>query len=118
MATLIVAAQNKQHDQTSMMVGVDHRVQRLNSAAFPSSGKYVLYWAQMNRRVDSNHALAYAAELANEAQLPVLFYEGLTCSYPHASDRLHTFILEGVPDTARRLRKLGIGYVFHLRPQA
>jgi deoxyribodipyrimidine photo-lyase len=117
MATLIVAAQNKQHDQTSMMVGVDHRVQRLNSAAFPSSGKYVLYWAQMNRRVDSNHALAYAAELANEAQLPVLFYEGLTCSYPHANDRFHTFILEGVPDTSRRLRQLGIGYVFHLRPK-
>jgi deoxyribodipyrimidine photo-lyase len=69
----------------------------------------------MNRRVDSNHALNFAAELANERQLPLLFYEGLTCSYPHASDRFHTFLLEGVPDTAERLEKLGIGYVFHLR---
>jgi deoxyribodipyrimidine photo-lyase len=94
---------------------VDHRIQRLNQARFRSNAKYVLFWAQMNRRVDFNHALAYAAQLANEAVLPLLFYEGLTCSYPFASDRFHTFILEGVPDTERRLRELGIGYVFHLR---
>ena len=69
----------------------------------------------MNRRVDSNHALAFAIQLANERKLPVLYYEGLTCSYPNANDRFHTFILEGVPDTARELKKLGIGYAFYLR---
>ena len=69
----------------------------------------------MNRRVESNHALSFAADIANELNLPLLFYEGLTCSYPHANNRLHTFLLEGVPGTARRLRALGIGYVFHLR---
>ncbi len=69
----------------------------------------------MNRRVESNHALAYAIALANQHELPVLFYEGLTCTYPYASDRLHTFILEGVPDTAAALKGLGIGYVFYLR---
>lgn len=53
--------------------------------------------------------------MANELNLPVLFYEGLTCSYPHANDRFHTFLLEGVPGTELRLRALGIGYVFHLR---
>ncbi len=69
----------------------------------------------MNRRVESNHALAYAVDIANEWNLPVLFYEGLTRSYPQANDRFHTFLLEGVPETERRLRVLGIGYVFHLR---
>ena len=44
----------------------------------------------MNRRVDFNHGLLYAAELANERALPLLYYEGLTCSYPYASDRLHS----------------------------
>ncbi len=91
------------------------RVRQLNTAAPRASARYVLYWAQMNRRVESNHALAYACELSREHGLPVLYYEGLTCSYPSANDRLHTFILEGVPETARRLRKRGIGYVFHLR---
>jgi len=69
----------------------------------------------MNRRVDSNHALAYAISLANEHHLPVLFYEGLTCSYPFANDRFHTFLLEGVPDTERALEERGIGYLFYLR---
>ena len=75
----------------------------------------MLYWAQINRRVASNHALEYAVELANHAGLPVLFYEGLTYDYPYASDRFNTFILEGVPDTERQLQRLGIGYVFYFR---
>ncbi|MDP8991343.1 MAG: deoxyribodipyrimidine photo-lyase [Acidobacteriota bacterium] len=78
-------------------------------------GGYVLYWARMNRRVESNHALAHAIEMANSLKLAVLFYEGLACSYPNANDRFHTFLLEGVPGTARGLQALGIGYVFHLR---
>ena len=71
----------------------------------------------MNRRVASNHALAFAVELANQHDLPVLYYEGLTCSYPYASDRFHAFILRGSPETARALEKLGIGYLFYLRKQ-
>ncbi len=91
------------------------RVSKLNTAHDRPAADYVLYWAQMNRRVDANHALLFAAEVANKYHLPVLFYEGLTCTYNYANDRLHTFILQAVPETARRLRKAGIGYVFYLR---
>jgi deoxyribodipyrimidine photo-lyase len=91
------------------------RVRQLNSAGIRPGAEYVLYWSQMNRRADANHALAFAVEFANRLDLPVLFYEGLTCSYPFASDRFHRFILEGVPETARRLATLGIGYTFYLR---
>lgn len=91
------------------------RVRKLNHAEPRENAQYVLYWAQMNRRVESNHALAFAADLANQRGLPLLFYEGLTCTYGFSSDRFHTFLLEGVPETARRVAKLGIGYVFHLR---
>ena len=94
------------------------RIRKLNAAPERPHRKYVLYWAQMNRRVDANHGLLYAAEIANQHRLPVLYYEGLTCSYPYANDRLHTFILEGVPETAKRLKKAGIGYVFYLRRRA
>jgi deoxyribodipyrimidine photo-lyase len=93
-------------------------VRQLNGATIQPGnplGKYVLYWSQMNRRVEANHALAFAAELANQQGLPVLFYEGLTCSYPRANDRMHTFILEGVAETELKLKKMGMGYVFHLR---
>ena len=91
------------------------RVRKLNDAAIRNGARYVLYWAQMNRRVESNHALAHAAALANELGLQLLFYEGLTCTYPHANDRLHTFLLEGVPETERRTTEAGIGYLFYLR---
>jgi deoxyribodipyrimidine photo-lyase len=91
------------------------RIARLNIALERPEREYVLYWAQMNRRVEANHGLLYAAEIANRHNLPVLFYEGLTCTYEYANDRLHTFILEAVPETARRLAKAGIGYVFYAR---
>jgi deoxyribodipyrimidine photo-lyase len=94
---------------------MEQRVRALNDAPVRQGAQYVLYWSQMNRRADSNHALVYAIDLANRLGLPVLFYEGLTCSYPWASDRLHSFLLEGVPETARRLQRLGVGYAFYLR---
>ena len=94
---------------------MESRVRVLNDAPVRPRAAYVLYWAQMNRRADSNHALEFAAARANALKIPLLVYEGLTCSYPYANDRFHTFILEGVAETSRRLSKRGIGYLFHLR---
>lgn len=91
------------------------RVQLLNSAPFRAGAKYVLYWAQVNRRVAWNHGLAHAVELANQARLSVLFYEGLTYDYPYASDRFNRFVLEGAADTQEQLEGAGIGYVFYHR---
>ena len=69
----------------------------------------------MNRRATSNHALAFAAEKANELGLPLLVYEALTFTYHEANDRIHTFILEGVADMQRSVEALGAGYFFYLR---
>jgi deoxyribodipyrimidine photo-lyase len=91
------------------------RIRQLNSAPIQPERRYVLYWSQMNRRVDSNHALLYAVEIANRLNLPVLVYEAVTYTYEYANDRLHTFMLQAVPETARRLRKGGLGYAFYLR---
>ena len=91
------------------------RVRTLNDLPARDHAQYVLYWSQMNRRVESNQALAYAAQIANENHLPLLVYEGLTCTYPHANDRLHTFMLEAVPGTAKDLKRINAGYFFYLR---
>jgi deoxyribodipyrimidine photo-lyase len=88
------------------------RVPKLNGAAIGTLAGYVLYWSLMNRCVESNHALAHAVSLTNELDLPLRFYEGLTCIYPHANDRRHPFVFEAVPETERRTTALGIGYVF------
>ena len=77
-------------------------------------GRYVLYWCRWNRRVESNHALAFAADTANRMGLPLVFFERVTCNYPTASDRFHTFLPEGVPHLAAQLLKRGIGHVFQL----
>lgn len=94
------------------------RARKLNAAPERETANYVLYWAQVNRRVESNHALAYAADLANEHGLPLLVYEGLTYTYPSANDRLHTFVLEAVPWTAKELKRIGAGYFFYSRARA
>jgi deoxyribodipyrimidine photo-lyase len=94
---------------------VQDRIRKLNDAPVREGGRYVLYWSQMNRRVRVNHALERAIAVANERGLPVLFYEALGYTYPHANDRLHTFVLEGVPETEKRCKERGIGYVFYLR---
>jgi len=69
----------------------------------------------MNRRVAFNQALAYAVSQANELGLPLLVYEGLTCTYPHANGRIHTFMLENVPGFATDVAGMGAGYCFYPR---
>ena len=91
------------------------RVRALNDAKPREGGAYVLHWAQMNRRAESNHALAFAAETAHANGLPLLVYEGLTCTYRRANDRMHSFVLQGVPDNAKAFRRLNAGYFFYLR---
>ena len=91
------------------------RIRTLGDAPHCPQPRYVLYWSQMNRRVSFNHALLHAVELANLHGLPLLVYEGLTCTYKAANRRIHTFILEGVPHTAAELKRRGAGYFFYLR---
>ena len=97
------------------MQQISERVQLLNDKSADNDGKYVLYWMQMFKRTTHNHALNYAIECANERGLPLVVYEGLKFYYPWASDRFHTFILEGVEEKRRAFEKLGIKYVFYLQ---
>ncbi len=94
---------------------ISERVQLLNDKTENKKAKYVLYWMQMFKRAHDNHALKFAIEQANERKLPLVVYEGLKYYYPWASDRLHTFILEGVEEKRAAFEKLGITYVFYLQ---
>ena len=97
------------------MKQISERVQLLNDKSENKNAKYVLYWMQMYKRTTHNHALKFAIEQANERDLPLVVYEGLKYYYPWASDRLHTFILEGVEEKRKEFEKLGITYVFYLQ---
>ena len=78
---------------------------------------FVLYWMRTAVRADENPALDVARYLANEMGCPLLVYHGLSDDYEFASDRHHTFMLEGARDVQSQLRSLGIDYVFHLTTQ-
>jgi len=91
------------------------RVTQLNDAQPNTKGRYVLYWMQMFRRVTHNYALNFAIQMANQHQLPLVVYEALKFYYPWASDRIHTFILEGVAEKYADFSERGIRYLFYLQ---
>jgi deoxyribodipyrimidine photo-lyase len=79
----------------------DLRIRRLNNEHVMGSGDYVLYWMVAFRRFGFNFALQRAVEWANELRKPLLVLEGLRVDYPWASDRLHSFVIDGMRDNAR-----------------
>src|SRR6201999_2840216 len=97
------------------MKQIGERVRLLNSKSPNDKTRYVLYWMQMFKRTTHNHALNFAIQQANERRLPLVVYEGLKYYYPWASDRIHTFILEGVEEKRKAFEKLGIKYIFYLQ---
>ncbi|HKO98428.1 MAG TPA: hypothetical protein VJU86_15630 [Pyrinomonadaceae bacterium] len=98
-----------------MAMDLSSRVTPLNDCAENTKGRYVMYWMQMFKRASHNYALNFAIELANERGVPLLVYEGLKYNYPWASDRIHTFILEGVAEKHLEFERRGIRYAFYLQ---
>lgn len=92
----------------------EKRLVPLNGAPERAGGRYVLYWMQVQQRAETSPALDFAIERANALKLPVLVYHGLRCDYPHASDRLHAFVLEGARELPARFEAMGIRYAFYL----
>lgn len=101
-----------------MPVAVRERVRVLRNAR-PGPGGFVLYWMRTAARGHENPALDAAIAAANALDRPAFVYHALSERYPYASDRHHTFALEGARDAAREVRARGLGYAFHLeRPGA
>nr|WP_020475613.1 hypothetical protein [Zavarzinella formosa] len=88
----------------------DARIRQTNAKKTNPAGDYVLYWSQMYRRLDRNHALDYAVHRAKTLKKPLIVYEGLKLGYPWASARHHQFMLEGMRDNARKAKRLGVDY--------
>ena len=78
------------------------------------NGDVVIYWMRTAVRSDENPALDVAVCLANRLELPLLVYHGLSQHYQYASDRHHTFMLQGAADVQKQCADLGISYAFHL----
>ena len=68
----------------------------------------------VNQRVLHNHALQAAIALGNRLRLPVVCYHALRPDYPHASDRLHAFVLQGLEELGTAMRSRGVPYWLEL----
>lgn len=80
-------------------------------------GEFVLYWMHNALRAHENPALDAAICLARQNGLPLLVYHGLSEDYPYASDRHHSFLLQGHRDVQRQLSDRNIVAAFHLQRQ-
>ncbi|MFZ0795200.1 MAG: deoxyribodipyrimidine photo-lyase, partial [Candidatus Korobacteraceae bacterium] len=80
-------------------------------------GRCVVYWMQRAQRAFDNPALDVAVEAANALHQPVVIFFAPVPYYPYANLRHYAFLAQGIPDTAERARKRGIGYVLRRYPE-
>ncbi len=55
-------------------------------------------------------------EWCRELGRPLVVLEALRCDYPHASDRLHRLVLDGMRDNVRAFGGTGVRYVPYVEP--
>jgi len=60
---------------------------------------------QSSQRAEDNWALSYAIEEANNLDLPIIAYFGLTAEFPEANYRHFHFMLEGLKEVNTALQK-------------
>lgn len=93
------------------MLAPAERLRPLNDAPIRSDGDWVLYWMVASRRAGWSFALDHALARAAELGRPLLVLEALRLDHPHASARLHRFMLQGMADSARAFAGSPVGYL-------
>ena len=75
---------------------------------------YVLCWLQQTLRGEKNPVIDAAIAFGRATGKPVVVYHGLGQRYPHASDRLHRFILEASRALERDVSARGLRFLRHV----
>ncbi|MCA9546704.1 MAG: deoxyribodipyrimidine photolyase, partial [Myxococcales bacterium] len=98
-------------------IGPADRLTVLNDAPVRGGGDYVLYWMVAQRRSRHNWALELALAEARRLDRPLVVLEALRVDYPWASDRIHSFVIEGMAETSRAFEAAGIRHLAYLEPE-
>jgi deoxyribodipyrimidine photo-lyase len=99
------------------LLSSDPRVTVGRGGAPDSNGRCVVYWMQRSQRALDNPALDVAVEAANALRQPVVIFFAPVPFHPHANLRHYAFLAQGIPETAERARKRGIGFVLRRYPE-
>ncbi|MBP7967016.1 deoxyribodipyrimidine photo-lyase [Candidatus Woesebacteria bacterium] len=85
------------------------RVYKINGKS-EVADKAVAYWMSRDQRVAHNWALIYAAEKAQQYNMPLYVFFALTPSFLGATWRQYDFMIRGLQEVEEQLRALGIGF--------
>jgi deoxyribodipyrimidine photo-lyase len=88
----------------------DSRLSLLNSHK-RKEGKCVIYWMQKDQRSKDNWAILRAAEIANEARIPLVVVFVISDKMQNAYVRHYEFMLRGLTDVAKDLASRNIGFI-------
>jgi deoxyribodipyrimidine photo-lyase len=94
----------------------ESRIRAVNARPLNPSASFVLYWMTAARRLGWNFALQRAVDFAIEQKKPLVILEALRADYPHANDRLHRFIIDGMADNRRRAARRRALYYPYVEP--
>lgn len=92
------------------------RITVQNQRAVRPGGDFVLYWMTSARRARFNFALDRAAHWARELDRPLVVLEALRVDYPHASDRFHSFVADGMRSNQAAFEGTNAAYVPYIEP--
>lgn len=98
-----------------MSSDLNDRTHALNSSSPHAGAEYVLCWLQQTLRAYDNPIIDAAIAYANQYKLPVVIYHGMRQDYPHASARLHYFLLGGSRDLQKGCDDRGLRCVSYLQ---
>lgn len=87
------------------------RIQILNDCNIATEGDYVLYWMVAARRLHYNASLQRAVELAQDLEKPLLVFEAISTRHKYASDRIVTFMVQGMIENIQQFESHNIRYI-------
>jgi deoxyribodipyrimidine photo-lyase len=96
----------------------EQRIRAANQEQLREDGDYVLYWMTAARRLTWNFGLQRAVEHCRALGKPLLVLEALRVGYPWASDRFHTFVLQGMADHAKAAITAPLSYHPYVETEA
>ncbi len=98
-------------------VDISSRIRACNDDAVRAGGEYVVYWMIAARRTSWNFSLERAIWWARRLSCPLIIFEPLRVDYAWASERLHRFVIDGMRDNDRTLRRSRAFYFPYVEPR-
>ena len=95
----------------------ESRITQANGAEINPEGNFILYWMIANRRPNWNFSLDRALEWSAKLKKPVLVVEALRCGHQWASDRFHSFVLDGMRANKKAFADSDISYYPFVEPE-